>query len=118
MTKRHAHRLKRHIYKTGNAIYFCTLPDCHFKIECQLMLGKRAMCNVCGNEFIINEYQTKLARPHCDKCSKVRVRGADGKRHFVRQDSMPIMAQLAEASVEGLRSRLNNVLETSEDEDI
>jgi len=118
MTEKHTHRLKRHVYpKTKTAVYFCTLPDCHYKIECALALGKNSICNICGNEFILNEYAIKLLRPHCELCGKIRVRTSDGKRHFVRRDSLPVMAALSEDIV-ALRSKLADATDTSEDEDI
>ena len=65
-TLTHVHKLRRHKYSTGNSIYFCTLPDCNFKMDVALSLGKRSLCNLCGNEFIMNEYSIKLAKPHCE----------------------------------------------------
>ena len=118
MTQKHTHKLKRHRYKTGNTVYFCTLPDCHWKLECHLCLGKKAICNLCGEEFIMTEYTIKLARPHCDNCSKIKVNSPDGKKRYVRKDSTPVMAALANENAEDLRSRLNDALTSSSEEDI
>jgi ssDNA-binding Zn-finger/Zn-ribbon topoisomerase 1 len=116
---KHVHKLKRHRYeKTGNSVYFCTLPDCHFKIDVALALGKRAVCNLCGSEFIMNEYTIKLAIPHCDSCSKRKVTGIDGKKHYVRPNTLPIISSIAEENTEDLRSRLNSATSISSDEDI
>lgn len=69
----HAHKLKRHRYKsTGGSIYFCTLSDCNFKVEIHLTLGKRTICWRCGREFNMNEYSIRLARPHCASCTKTK----------------------------------------------
>lgn len=119
MTAKHTHKLKRHVYpKTKTAVYFCTLPDCHFKIECAMALGKKAICNLCGDEFIMTEYDCKLLRPHCLKCGKIKVASSDGKNRYVRRGSMPVMAALAEDTTADLRSRLSNAISNAVDEDI
>lgn len=69
-TKKHIHKLKRHRFGSGNTIYFCTLPDCSYKIKQPLALGKESICNRCGNAFIMNEYSIRLAKPHCTDCHK------------------------------------------------
>lgn len=117
MAKRqiHVHKLKRHKYPTGNAVYFCILPDCHFKIEVALALGKRTLCNTCGEEFIINEYTLKLARPHCDGCGKVKVKDSSGEVRYVKKVANKILAGVAENTTDSLRNRLNNMTSTEED---
>jgi len=117
-SKEHTHRLRRHKYPSGNSVYFCTLPDCHFKLDVALSLGKRTVCNRCGNEFIMNEYHIKLKEPHCDSCSKRKVVGPDGKKYYVRPSSIPIISALAEENADDLRSRLNSVTSPIVDEDI
>jgi hypothetical protein len=119
VTQKHVHRLKKKVYKkTGNAIFFCTLPDCHYKIEAELAVGKISACNLCGNPFMMNEYQIRLVRPHCDNCSKMKVKGPDGKNHYIRKQSTPIMAAVAAEHTEDLRSRLNNVMGSDDEKDI
>jgi hypothetical protein len=118
MTAKHTHKLKRYKYSTGNAVYFCTLADCHFKIECPMALGDKSICNLCNEEFIMTEYTIKLAKPHCDNCSKIKVSGADGKKRYIRRDSLPVMASLASESVDELRSRLDNAITPNTDDDI
>src|SRR5580692_1622875 len=66
--EKHTHKLKRLRYKSGNVIFFCALPDCSFKINIQLVLGKRSICWRCGNDFIMSEYSLRLAKPHCKAC--------------------------------------------------
>lgn len=66
----HVHKLKRLKYKTGNSIFFCALPDCSFKTNTALALGKRSICWRCGESFIMNEYSLRLAKPHCENCHK------------------------------------------------
>jgi len=116
--KNHTHKLKSHIYPTGNAIYFCTLTDCYFKIDCPLALGKESICNVCGMEFIMTEYTIKLHLPSCNNCRKVKVSGSDGKKHYVRRDSTPVVASLASDNAEDLRSRLNSAISKPTEDDI
>ena len=71
MTKsQHIHKFKRLRYKSGNEIFFCTLPDCSQKINPALALGKRSLCWRCGEPFIMNEYSLRLAKPHCENCHK------------------------------------------------
>jgi hypothetical protein len=66
----HIHKLKRLKYKTGNIVFFCALPDCSYKSNVALSLGKRSLCWRCGQSFIINEYSLRLAKPHCEACHK------------------------------------------------
>lgn len=66
--QKHIHKLKRIKFKSGNASFFCTLPDCTFKVNPALALGKRSECWRCGEEFLLNEYSIRLAKPHCEKC--------------------------------------------------
>jgi len=117
-TVKHTHKLRRHKYSTGNTVYFCALADCHYKIECVMALGKKSICNICGDEFIMTEYTVKLAKPHCEKCSKIKMSGPDGKKHYVRRDSLPVMASLANESTDELRSRLDNAITPVMDDDI
>lgn len=97
---KHTHRLKRHTYKTtGNSIFHCILPDCHFKIEVPLALGKKSVCNRCGNDFIINEISIRQAKPHCDACTNRR--GSKNERLHA------ITKVMAKDSIDSLRSRLD-----------
>jgi hypothetical protein len=66
----HIHKFKRLRYKSGNEIFFCTLPDCNVKLNPALALGKRCLCWRCGESFILSEYSLRLAKPHCDACHK------------------------------------------------
>ena len=70
MKSSHIHKLKRHTYKTGARSFFCVLPDCNYRVAVEMSLGKRSLCWRCGEEFILNEYSIRLARPHCHKCHK------------------------------------------------
>lgn len=68
--QQHVHKLKRLKYKSGNVIFFCTLPDCNFKINIALALGKRSICWRCEQPFIMSDYALRLAKPHCEGCHK------------------------------------------------
>lgn len=114
----HVHRLKKHRYPTGNAIFFCTLPDCHYKIEAPLALGKNTLCNICGSEFIINEYTLKLIKPHCLDCGKVKITDADGKNRYVKKVTNKVLASIATDTSQDLRSRLNGAISMDVEEDI
>lgn len=115
----HVHKLKRHIYpKTGNAIYFCTLPDCHHKIDVPLALGKNTICNYCGDEFTITENTLKLKLPHCDKCGKVRVKNEDGSYRLAKKVQNHILDSVPLASASELLSRLNSITTVADEEDI
>lgn len=114
----HTHRLRRHKYPSGNAVYFCTLPDCHYKIDVPLALGKRTLCNICGSEFIMSEYTIKLVKPHCPDCGKIKVRDAEGNSRYVKKVSNNILTGIAMESNQDLRSRLDSVACAELEDDI
>ena len=114
----HIHRLKRHKYPSGNAIFFCTLPDCHFKIDVPLALGKRTLCNICGVEFIMNEYTIKLTKPHCPDCGKVKIKDVDGKSRYIKKVDNRILSAVANETSQDLRSRLDNIISPVLEDDI
>lgn len=116
MTK-HVHRLKKHKYKNGTQIFFCTLPDCHYKIEVPLALGKESLCNICGEPFLMNEVALKLNSPHCRNCGRQAMRDENGKRFYIRKSNLKILNQVAAGDVDDLKSQLDNILEP-EKEDI
>lgn len=73
MTKTsHICKLKRLKYKSGNTVFFCTLPDCNKKFNIALTLGKRSLCWRCGEPFVMSEYSLRLAKPHCENCHKLK----------------------------------------------
>ena len=71
--EKHICKFRRLRYKSGNEIFFCALPDCPKKMNPALLLGKRSLCWRCGNEFIMNEYSLRLAKPHCSNCHKPKI---------------------------------------------
>lgn len=68
----HIHKLKRHVYGTGRAIFYCVL-DCEFKTAVPLALGKKTTCWRCGKPFNMNEYSLRLVKPHCMECKKTKM---------------------------------------------
>lgn len=117
----HIHRLKRHKYKNGTAVYFCNL-NCHFKVEVPFAVGKVVLCNICNEPFTMTEYSIKLARPHCTGCGKIQVKDANGRQKLVPKDKLnPIAAAVANSATEALKQRLGGIvlpMEKPPDEDI
>ena len=109
----HVHKLRRHKYHSSDLkVYFCTLPDCTFKVEVALALGKRSICNRCGDEFIMDELSLRLAKPHCKKCSRKRTVSEDGVVSYVTPDR--VIADVADKKIADMKTRLSLV--TSKDE--
>jgi len=65
--EKHYHLLKRHLYRNGEAVYFCVL-NCSFKVNVKLALGKVVLCNSCYTPFEMNEKSIRLAKPKCNPC--------------------------------------------------
>jgi hypothetical protein len=106
----HVHKLKRHTFRGGRQVYFCVL-DCNFQIDAAFALGKQSICHICGNEFTMNEYSIKLARPHCKNCGKMKVQDPDGAVKFVNKArATEAIAELHEDRVTSLRDRLGKVV--------
>jgi len=112
---KHIHKLKKIKYKNGNAIFFCTLPDCHYKIEAALALGKETLCNQCNESFLMNEYTCRLLRPHCNNCGRKEVKTNNGKKFYINKRSAGVLQELAASDVSNLRDRLDKI---SGDEEI
>lgn len=112
----HVHKLKRHKYNTGNQIFFCTLPDCNYKVDVALALGKKSLCNICGDEFIMSEYTIKLVKPHCTRCGKVKVTDQDGATRYVRKTADKVLLSVATDTTDNLRNRLESVVSSTEED--
>lgn len=107
MPEKHTCKFKLIKYKSGNRLFFCTLPDCNKKINPALALGKRCICWRCGNEFFLSEYSLRLVKPHCENCHKSK-----GKQVEVLQTSMmddkfdePVTISLADRLQSTIRSK-------------
>jgi hypothetical protein len=114
----HLHRLKMHKYKNGTEIYFCTLPDCYYKAETHLTVGKIVLCNLCQQPFTMTERTAKLLRPHCPNCGKQRVIDADGKNRYIRKVGNRVSNMMSIDTVNKLRSRLDSLTHDEAEEDI
>jgi len=110
--EKHSHKLKRHVYNTGNKVYFCVLPECSYKVDVALSLGKRIICWRCDSPFNQNEYSIRLAKPHCPECQKKK-----DKKHEVSTNE--VSKTIAHSEVHDLRSRLSNAIpKPTEDVDL
>lgn len=67
--KKHIHQYKREKLG-GKTIYKCTLPGCPHYLYRQFMDNVVSLCNECGNPFIMTKYGLRLAKPHCNDCTK------------------------------------------------
>lgn len=61
-------RKNRHTYK--KSLYKCSLPGCAHKLHADLAIGRKSLCNLCGEEFVMTKESVRLAMPHCDNCKK------------------------------------------------
>lgn len=109
---KHIHKFRRHTYeKTKNSVFFCTLPNCHFKLEVPLAIGKESLCNICGEPFLMNERSLKLKKPHCNRCGRRRVTDENGRTYYVPvQREVTVNAEVAEEVTDDLKSRLKTVI--------
>lgn len=91
--KEHTHRYVRAVgrltkanMKSGFVGYYkCADPVCNHLMKAELILGKKSVCNKCGNEFILSGTLRHLTnRPHCKDCTRKRT-GKRGK--FIDQTS-------------------------------
>jgi len=48
----------------------CRDPHCWFYAAADMILGKAAMCSLCGQEFVLTRYALNLRIPHCENCTK------------------------------------------------
>lgn len=102
--KKHVHKLKRHIYKNGECIFFCAKDDCSFKINADLTLGKSAECWRCNEPFTMTVQSKRHDKPHCVGCTKGREKSPvnSAKRGTIN------VSTEAEDSLSNLRSRLSS----------
>lgn len=119
--RNHIHKLRRHTYANKTKVYFC-INNCTFKVEVPFALGLIVLCNTCGEPFTMNEYSIKLAKPHCNKCGKMKV-NVDGVNKFVPKGrAHQAIAELGESAATSLKERLSKVVALEEppviDEDI
>lgn len=83
----HKYKLKdltRDPSKPPYMVYICTKQTCTHHIRVELVEGKQAECNRCGDLFIMKLSKLKhgdriIVRPHCDDCTKTPARLAKKK---------------------------------------
>lgn len=74
----HKYRLKnltRDPAKAPYNVYVCIKQDCTHHIRVELVEGKMAECNRCGEPFVMKLSKLKhgdriITRPHCEDCTK------------------------------------------------
>ena len=66
--EQHIHQLRKKKYRTGQAFFYCIGEECAFKINADVALNKRSLCNRCGKPFNLTQYSLRLAKPHCEDC--------------------------------------------------
>lgn len=113
---KHIHKLKRITYKNGSKAFFCTLPDCFFKIGTQFALGKQSLCNRCGKPFIMNAYIIRKALPHCEDCHIHRADRRKNANHVV--ESVPIESTESIAERMARLSQFQSVIEEENETDL
>lgn len=107
---KHVHKLKRKKYKTGNEIYFCTKPECYFKIGVEFSLGKLVECWRCGQPFTMNAYSVRLAKPHCETCHNVKGQYAGQERRTIptrREFDPTVLSETADSTIDILKAKLS-----------
>jgi hypothetical protein len=66
---KHTHKYIRiKIGKNKRIEYRCAIPGCVHHIRPELVTGRFSLCNKCNNEFTMDKYATKLAKPTCLSC--------------------------------------------------
>ncbi len=115
MIQKHTHKLKLHKYKSGNAVFFCILPDCTFKIKQEFSLNKSNICHRCENKFNLNEYSIRLVRPHCPDCHQPK--GTIKSIEPIEILADPSLAIKTSSAVNSLRDRLSSALKGIPDEE-
>jgi hypothetical protein len=114
----HVHKLQRQKYRNGTKVYFCIL-NCNYKIEVAFALGKETICHICGQQFTMNEYTVKLAKPHCQNCGKRKILDDDGNAKYVQKGRQErAIAEIGMSSAHSLRSRLDRAVAIAQDEDL
>jgi len=106
---KHAHKLKRHKYKTGTKVFFCTLPNCTYRHDPDLTLGKATICWRCGKEFLQNEYSLRLAKPHCPACHK----SDKPEMELAHEVRLPVLDELVELAPKNTNETIHIPIHTS-----
>lgn len=62
----HVHKYER--ARWDREIYRCLDPDCMFETHKDKIFGKRAVCAMCSNEFILDGEALRRKIPNCLNC--------------------------------------------------
>lgn len=84
---KHIHRYEKAKIGKNHVIYRCNLPGCTHYIDKNLVRGRLAICNRCGEAFVISIAASKLAKPHCDDCTKKKDESFEKIKEFVLEES-------------------------------
>lgn len=67
--EKHTHKYIRiKIGKNKRVEYRCSIAGCVHHIRPELVIGRFSKCNKCNDEFTMDKYATKLAKPTCQSC--------------------------------------------------
>ena len=67
--EKHVHKYIRiKIGKNKRVEYRCSIAGCVHHIRPELVIGRFSKCNKCNDEFTMDKYATKLAKPTCQEC--------------------------------------------------
>ena len=102
---KHTHRYIRWKKETG--LYRCAHPDCTHFTEKSFLLGKRSVCNLCGDEFVLTREDLLLAQPRCPNCSN---RAGNKQRRKLRELVDTLALADPTDSAEGLGDPNNEII--------
>lgn len=75
-TLKHTHTYVRGKVQFGELHFRCAHPDCTHSARVSMVVGKRSICAVCGqNELILPDQPSilsKIAKPRCLECSQTK----------------------------------------------
>jgi len=79
-------------------VYVCIKQDCSHHIRLDLVNGKMAECNRCGEPFIMKLSKLKhgdriIQRPHCEECTKTPAHVKE-KKEKIGQSIDELMASI------------------------
>lgn len=69
----HVHTYVRYKDRSGTKlaqyVFRCDHPECTNFAPAELVIGKKASCSVCGQEYILDSESARRVRPRCMDCS-------------------------------------------------
>jgi hypothetical protein len=70
---KHTHKYERRkLGKNSHIVFVCVLPGCSHNVSEELVKGRKSICWVCGEEFIVTKPRKNPIpkRPHCLTCTR------------------------------------------------